>query len=102
MEEHARTKFVNGAVLHGSGSAARKHEAYMFNMAARSTHTRTNVNRPFPSGLIGRAADGHSSDVHDLEPAFFEGPNFIGILKPFQDCFEWHHGSRTSDPPQTT
>jgi hypothetical protein len=34
VEQDARAEFVNGAIFHGSRSAAGNHHSYMFNIAA--------------------------------------------------------------------
>jgi hypothetical protein len=63
----------------------------MLHVAARSAHTRSDVKRPLPSGLIGGAPDRHAADLHDLELSFFESPNFIRLLESFQYDVNWRH-----------
>jgi hypothetical protein len=44
----------------------------------------THVLRPFPSWFVTGAADGHSADLDNLEPAFVKDANFVGFFKTFK------------------
>jgi hypothetical protein len=46
---------------------------------------RSDVLRPFPSWLVGGAANTHAADADDFKPTLVKGANFVGFLKPFEN-----------------
>jgi hypothetical protein len=57
----------------------------MLHCAALLTGRGANVDRPFPSGLVAGAADGHSSDMKQFKLALLEGADFIRMFKALED-----------------
>ena len=55
--------------------------------------------RPFPAGLVGRAADRHAADVDDLEPAELELAHFVRRFETLQDDVDVHHAASTLSEP---
>src|SRR6202453_3685315 len=71
----------------------------MLDVAARRADGGTDVNRPFPSGLVGGAADGHAAYMNEFEFSLFERSDFIGFFKTFENCLKHRHNSlATRDP----
>lgn len=87
IENVSRLHFNYAAIVHRRSSASRDNHADVLDQAAFRSGCRSHVQRPFPSWLVRRSADRHAMDVNNLEPAFFEGSNLVGILKAFQDYF---------------
>jgi len=85
VEERTSAEFVNGTVLHRSRGAAGEYQSNMLYVAARSADAWPDVNGPFPSGLVGGAADGHAADADEFEFSFFEGSYLVGFFKTFQN-----------------
>src|SRR5215470_7557563 len=57
----------------------------MLDRATRRAKSWADMQRPYPAGFIGRPADRHAADPDNLEHAFLEIPNFVGLLEPLQD-----------------
>src|SRR5215472_19221076 len=57
----------------------------MLDRATRRAKSWADMQRPSPAGFIGRSADRHTADPDNLEHAFLEIPNFVGLLEPLQD-----------------
>ena len=63
---------------------ARLH-ADMLDVAGGLAERRSDMDRPFPAGLIGRPADGHSAKRDEFEFSELELAHFIGLFEAFQD-----------------
>ena len=85
MKENTRSQFVDCAILHRSRSTPGEHETHVLHVTAGSPYCGSDVDGPFPSRLVGGAANGHAADMHDFEFPFFEGAHFIGIFETLQD-----------------
>jgi hypothetical protein len=46
---------------------------------------RSDVLRPFPSRLVGGAANRHAADSDDFKPTLVKRANFVGFLKLFEN-----------------
>ena len=57
----------------------------MLHMASRSADTRPDVLAPLPAWLVGGAANGHSSEAHQVETAFLKHANFIGRFETLEN-----------------
>src|SRR5215831_10701321 len=57
----------------------------MLDRATRRAKSWADMQQPSPAGFIGRPADRHAADPDNLELAFLEIPNFVGMLEPLQD-----------------
>src|ERR1700691_4803278 len=65
----------------------------MLDVAARRADSGTDVNRPFPPGLVGGAAYGHAANMNEFEFSLFERSDFIGFFKTFENCLKHGHNS---------
>jgi hypothetical protein len=90
VEKRAGAQFVDGAVLHGSSSAAGDDQSDVLHIAARGTDRWPNVLGPLPARLIRGAADGHAADAHDFELALFKSTDFVGFFKTLEHSVQ--HG----------
>src|ERR1700730_13453279 len=84
VEDVSRAHISNGAIVHRSCRPARDDDADMLNRATRRANSRADMERPSPTGFIGRAANRHATYPNNLELALFERPNFVRLLKPLQ------------------
>ncbi len=57
----------------------------MLHMAPRGADTRSDVLAPLPARLVGGAANGHSSEVHQVETTFLKYANFIGRFETLEN-----------------
>jgi len=57
----------------------------VLHMASRGADTRPDVLAPLPAWLVGRAANGHSSEAHQVETAFLKHANFIGRFETLEN-----------------
>jgi hypothetical protein len=57
----------------------------MLYVTSRGADTRPDVLAPFPARLVGGAANGHSSEVDQLETAFLKHANFIGRFETLEN-----------------
>src|SRR4029077_17367497 len=55
---------------------------------------RSDMLRPFPSRLIGSAADGHSAQMDQLEPAFLKRTHLIRLVEALKDDRDVHQSNR--------
>src|SRR5262244_2971549 len=46
------------------------------------------MHRPFPAGLVGRAANRHAAYPDNLKLALLERSNFVRLLEPLQDYIQ--------------
>lgn len=81
VEEHSRTKFVDGAIFHRSGGAAGEHHANMFHVTAGGANAWSDMKGPLPSRLVCRPANRHSADVDDFKLPFFKGAHFVRLFE---------------------
>src|SRR6202043_264546 len=68
----------------------------MLDVAAQRADARPDVNGPPPSGLVGGAANGHTSDANEFKSSFFKGPHFVGLFKTPQNCLKHLQNSLAS------
>src|SRR5215467_3725499 len=85
VKDVSRAHFSDGAIVHCSSRAAGDDDSDVLDRATRGANSWADMHRPSPAGLVGRAADRHAADPDNLELAFLEIPNFVGLLEPFQD-----------------
>src|SRR5579883_2696628 len=90
VEEIARPQLDHAAIGERRRCYPRYHEPDVLDHAPLSPNAGANVLGPLPPRLVGGAADGQSSDAHDLEPAKDHLPHFVGRLEPFQDDTHIH------------
>ena len=57
----------------------------MLHMASRGADIWPDVLAPLPAWLVGGAANGHSSEAHQVEAAFLKHANFIGRLEMLEN-----------------
>src|SRR4029450_4492197 len=84
MKNVASTDLDDAAIVHCRRGAPRNYDAAGFHVATRLAERPADVLGPPPSGLVGRPAERHSTDVNDLELSLFERPNFIRIVESLQ------------------
>ena len=78
------TKLDDRAVVERGGGRPGQHEPDVFDCAAGRTDSWTDVLGPFPSRLVGRAADRQAADVDELELALDEHAGFVGCVELFE------------------
>src|SRR3989442_14573032 len=88
---------MNDACLHLRRRVSRNDQAEVLNAAMRLPGRRSDVLRPFPSWLVGGAANTHAADADDFKPTLVKGANFVGFLKPFENNSVSIIGSRSSE-----
>jgi len=59
----------------------------MFYLATLGPGSFAYVQGPLPSGLIGGASDGHSTDLNQFKFSFFKSADFVGAVKALQNHF---------------
>ena len=57
----------------------------MLHMAPRGADARSDLLAPLPAWLVGGAANGHSSQAHQVETAFLKHANFIGRFETLEN-----------------
>src|SRR6266496_240043 len=93
VEDIAGTHLEHAAIVHRRGGAARDDHSHMLDLTRLLPEWRADMHRPFPSRLIGRAADGHAAYAHQLEAAERELAHFIGRVEALQNDVEVHVSS---------
>jgi hypothetical protein len=68
-------------VIESHGGYTREHQAHVLHSAPGGPGGRAYVLRPFPAGLVGGPPDGHSTQAHNLEPAFEHFAHLVGLLE---------------------
>src|SRR5438552_950182 len=99
VEDIAGAHLEHAAVAHRRGGAARYDHAHVLDHARTLAERAADVDRPFPTRLIGGAADGHAADAHQLEAAEGELAHFIGRVEAFQNDVEVRHASASTESP---
>src|SRR5215469_7732907 len=84
VEDVPRAHLRDGTIVHCSCRAPGDDDADMLYRAARRTGRQADMQRPFPAGLVGRAANRHTANPNNLELALLERPNFVGLFEPLQ------------------
>jgi hypothetical protein len=81
VEEVPRAHHNLGTLVHLRHRLAAQHESDVLNLARALARRRTNMFRPFPSRLVGRAADSRRPHAVELESALLEGPHLGRIVE---------------------
>src|SRR5262249_49549993 len=85
VKESAGFQLNYPTIIESNCRGSRKNEPDMFNRTTRRADTRANVLAPFPPGLIGRATNGDSTEVDQLEFPFPHHAHFIRRVERFQN-----------------
>src|SRR4051812_14895702 len=95
IENVARLHFIIAAVIHPAGGRTGNDEADVLNFAQGRAGCWPDVLGPFPSWLVTRAADGHRTDLYDLEFAFGESADFVRLFEALDQQIDVgrHHRS---------
>jgi hypothetical protein len=94
MEEFSHAQFENGAVLEGRGSRAGHDQSNMFYKTVRGACFCPDMLAPFPAGLVSRAPNRHSAQMHDFEPALLKNADFIRRFESFKNDLCLFRGRR--------
>src|SRR5215472_1873644 len=83
--ENVTSLYLNDAsIVHCCGGASLDHDTDVFHITSLLAEHPSDVLGPLPSRLIRRAAEGHSSDVNDLELSLGERPDLVRIVESLQ------------------
>src|SRR5437764_14954701 len=85
VKELACSQLVDASVVEGGRRRAGQDKANVLHMASRGADTRADVLTPLPTRLVGRAPNGHATDVHQLETSLLGHANFIRRFEPLED-----------------
>src|SRR5947208_3650332 len=92
VEEIAGFHFYSPAIVHGRGCAPGKNQADVFHGATLHALRGSDVDGPFPSRLIARAANRHFADAYEFEFPFFKCADFVRMIEALENDFV-HDGS---------
>ena len=85
VKQLACSQLEYSTIVERGGRSARQDKTNMLHMASRGADTRPDVLAPLPAWLVGGAANGHSSEAHQVETAFLKHANFIGRFETLEN-----------------
>src|SRR6516164_10772040 len=88
VEEVPGFHLDDAPVGHCCDGFPRDDQTHMLDGALPEAGRCTDIERPFPAGVVGRASDGHAADVDQLEFSTSECASFVRLIKALQDDIE--------------
>ena len=87
VEQLARPKLEDSPIGKRNCRSPSENKSNVLNRAEPCSDGWSNVLRPFPPGLVGRASDRDATEMDELEAALGHLPDLVGFLEPLEDDF---------------
>jgi hypothetical protein len=95
VEQIPLPELDGGSVWERGRRRPSQHQSHMLDGASVAPDRRADMDRPLPARLVSCPADRDVAEPDDLESAVRHLPNFIGILKSFENDRRLHGNLRS-------